>query len=100
MFGVSMKLSEDLHPLSELKSSASSLIDAAQETGRPQVITRYGKAAAVLLSVEAFEALAATVEHAELVAAIAVAEDDVRAGRLVPHAEVLDTLQRWADEDG
>lgn len=93
-----MKLSEDLHPLSALKTSPSAVVEAAEATGRPQVLTRYGKAAAVLLSVEAFEVLQDKLAHAELVAAVAQAERDVEEGRLVEGKAVLDKLKGWADE--
>ena len=94
-----MKLSEDIHPLSELKSSAGALVDAAESSGRPQVITRYGRAAAVLLSVRAFEALEGKGRQADLVAAVAIGERDVEAGRLVDHESVVDRLRRWAMSD-
>lgn len=42
-------------PLNDAKTHLSKVIDQAQEA--PQVITRHGRAAAVVLSVETFEAL-------------------------------------------
>ncbi|MEO0603381.1 MAG: type II toxin-antitoxin system Phd/YefM family antitoxin [Myxococcota bacterium] len=94
-----MKLSEDLHPLSALKTSPITVVEAAEATGRPQILTRYGKATAVLLSIEAFEALEDKLAQAELVAGVAQAERDVEEGRLVDGAVVRNKLKGWAGEE-
>ena len=56
-----IKLEEYLRPLTDLKARARSVVEQAQRTGRPVVLTRYGKGVAVLLSVQAFDEIQATV---------------------------------------
>ena len=93
---LSLKLSEDLRPLSDLESQASEVIDQARETGRPIVITREGRGVAVVLSVEAFEELQGSSGTSELQRAVEDAERDLAEGRWVEHSEIVAKLQRWA----
>ena len=92
----SLKLSEDLRPLSDLESRASEVIDQARQTGRPVVITRDGRGVAVVLSVEAFEELQLSSGTSELQRAVEDAERDLAEGRWVEHSDVLAKLQRWS----
>lgn len=91
----SLKLSEDLRPLSDLEARASEVVDQARETGRPVVLTREGRGVAVMLSVEAFEELQGSVTRSELQRAVEDAERDIAEGRWVEHSEVLAKLERW-----
>jgi antitoxin YefM len=93
-----MRLSEDLRPLSDLKTQTSELIQQAQTTGRPVVLTRHGRGVAVLLSLEAFEDLQTSAERQELQRAVDEAERDMAEGRWVEHSEVKAKLKRWAGE--
>jgi prevent-host-death family protein len=92
----SLKLSEDLRPLSDLEARASEVVDQVRETGRPVVLTREGRGVAVVLSVEAFEELQGSVTRGEVHRAVEDAERDIAGGRWVEHSEVLDKLQRWS----
>jgi prevent-host-death family protein len=93
-----MRLSEDLRPLSDLKTQTSEIIQQAQASGRPVVLTRHGRGVAVLLSVEAFEDLQISAEALELQRAVDGAERDMAEGRWVEHSEVKAKLKRWAGE--
>ncbi|MEA2603255.1 MAG: hypothetical protein QOF89_4247 [Acidobacteriota bacterium] len=93
-----MRLSEDLRPLSDLKTQTSEIIQQAQASGRPVVLTRHGRGVAVLLSVEAFEDLQTSAEALELQRAVDGAERDMAEGRWVEHSEVKAKLKRWAGE--
>jgi prevent-host-death family protein len=51
---------EKVIPISDLQSHAKKYVDQVKETEQPVVITQRGRAAAVLVSYEAFEGLVAT----------------------------------------
>src|SRR5438105_12631922 len=93
-----LKLSEDLRPLSDLKTQTAEVIQQAQQTGRPVVLTRHGRGVAVLLSLDAFEDLQISTERQELQHAVDEAERDLDAGNWVEHSEVVAKLKRWAGE--
>lgn len=89
-----LKLSEDLRPLSDLKTQTSEVIQQAQESGRPVVLTRHGRGVAVVLSIQAFEDLQSTAERLQLQRAIEDAEQEIAGGKWVEHSEVSEKLRR------
>lgn len=88
-----LKLSEDLRPLSDLKSHAADVVRQVEETGRPVVITRHGRGVAVVMSLETFEGFCALEDRLELVQAVNAAEEDVAAGRLHSQADVESRIE-------
>jgi antitoxin YefM len=94
-----IKASEDLRPVSELKSSGAEIVRQVNSTGRPVVLTRHGRGVAVLVSLERFEELEQAEGRAQLQRALLEGEADVAAGRVVPHADVVTKLRRWAGRD-
>jgi antitoxin YefM len=73
--------------LADLKNRLSEVIDRIHREHGRVVITRHGQPTAVLLSLEDLESLEETLEilsDPQLTAAIAEAEADVAAGRVVP----------------
>lgn len=91
-----LKLSEDLRPISDLETQPSEIVQQARTTGRPVVLTREGRGVAVLLSVEAFEALQTSSERHELQRAVDEAERDIAEGNWVENSDVLVKLKRWS----
>ena len=94
-----IKASEDLRPVSELKSRGAEIVRQVNTTGRPVVLTRHGRGVAVLVSLERYEELERAVDRAEVQRALLEGEADVEAGRLVPHEQVMSKLKRWAGRD-
>jgi len=90
-----MKISEDLRPVSELKSRAGEVLEQVERTGRPVVLTRYGRGVAVVLSLGAYEELQAAAERGDLREAIAEAEREYAAGHYIEHEDVDRTLAEW-----
>lgn len=90
-----LKLSEDLRPVSELKTRTGDVLRHVARTGRPVVLTRHGKGVAVVLSLEAFEELEAAARRNDLASAIAAAEESYATGRYVDGESVDATLARW-----
>ena len=90
-----LRLKDDLRPLSDLKAHASQVVQQAERTRRPIVITRHGRGVAVLLSIEAFEELQAEVRRAELQGAVEAAERGYERGEWVAGSEVESELRAW-----
>lgn len=90
-----LKVSEGIVPLSDFKSRAAHWLDAADRTGQPIVITQNGRAAAVLLSPQAYDRLA---EQAEFRTAVSHGLHDADHGRVVGHdALVAETEARYGE---
>jgi antitoxin YefM len=89
--------SRDIRPLSEFRASVASFVEQVQATQRPLVLTQHGRSAAILLAVDAYEAL---LERAELAEDVRTAEAQIAAGQGVAHGKaralVLDRLRRPA----
>ncbi len=86
---------EDIRPLSEHRAHLTQDIQQVQETGRPLFVTRNGKPAAVVLSPEAYDALAEKAELAENLAMIDKSLQDIKAGRVVDARQaVLDIARK------
>ena len=93
----SIKVADDVKPLSDLKTKAGDIVRQAEETGRPVIITKHGRSVAVVLSVEAYDEYQMLAARAEMQRAIAEAERDVAEGRTVAHDEVV---ARWEKKLG
>lgn len=87
-----LKLSEDIRPVTDLKSSGAEIIRQV-ESGRAVVLSRHGRAVAVVLSVEEYEDLQDSAERLTLRRAIEEAEDDVAQGRTLSHDAIR---RKWA----
>jgi prevent-host-death family protein len=94
------RFSEDLRPMSDLKSGGADIVRQAQESGRPVVLTRHGRGVAVVLSVEAYDELAAASQLVGLRLAIGEADAAVAAGRVSSHDDVLGRINARMARDG
>lgn len=86
-----MRAAEDLRSVTDMKSHASRLLRMVGETRRPIVITQSGEPKGVLMDFDSFQELR---EATLLLKLVAQGEADVRAGRVVPQAEVFSRLRR------
>jgi prevent-host-death family protein len=91
-----MKISEDLRPLSELKSRTASVVGRVRRSRRPVVLTRYGKGVAVLMSVEEYEELQSAAARLRVIAALQEAEDAIARGDVHGQAEMKGLLAELA----
>jgi prevent-host-death family protein len=87
----SLRVSEDIVPISDFKAQASEWLRKLGESGQPLVITQNGKPAGVLLSPESFDELT---EKVRFIASIEEGLEDARAGRTHPHSEVVGELKK------
>ena len=91
----SIRVTEDIRPLSEFRANTAAFVEQVQSTRRPIVLTQHGRGAAVLLGVSEYERL---VERAEVLDDIRVAEEQVARGEGIEHddaqRQVLARLRR------
>ncbi len=80
---------EDIRSLSDFRSNVATYVNQVRKTKRPMVLTHHGRSAAVLLDVEEYEAL---VERAELLEDIRIAEEEIKAGKVISHSKVMEEL--------
>ncbi len=80
-----VNLETDIKPLAEVRASITACIEQVHKTGRPLVITKQGKSAAILLDVSVYEAL---MERLELLEDIRTAEAQITEGKLISQQEV------------
>jgi prevent-host-death family protein len=80
-----LKPTRDIQPVTEFRANAAQFIDQVRETGEPVILTQHGRSAAVLLDVDAYEAL---MDELELLRDVRQAEDQVAAGKGLSHAAV------------
>ena len=76
--------SQDIRPLSEFRASVASFVEQVQSTKRPLVLTQHGRSAAILLAVDAYEAL---LERVELAEDVRTADAQIAAGKGVAHGK-------------
>ena len=73
-------------PLTQARNRLSEIVDEVTSTGSELVITRHGKPAAVVMGYEDYESLIETLNilsDSETIKALAEAEDDLAAERIV-----------------
>ena len=93
-----IKISEDLRPLSDMKARPNDVVTQARDTGRPVVLTRYGKGVAVLLSVESYEELQVSAARLRLIAALREAEKAVEEGDVHDQRAMSELFERLEEE--
>jgi prevent-host-death family protein len=80
----------DIIPISDLRQDAASVLTRVRKSGQPLVITQRGRAAAVMVSLEAYERS----EHErELLRLLVQGEKEIAAG----HGHDLDDVMAEAD---
>ena len=83
---MAISLTEDIRSITDLKRDAQKIIDHIHKTGRPVILTKNGKADAVLLDAKTFEKYLKASNLAKL---LAPAEEDITAGRTREMGQVL-----------
>jgi prevent-host-death family protein len=86
-----MKMSEDIRPVTYLKSRTADLLAQVNETKRPVIITQNGEARAVLQDTESYESMKAAIAILKL---LVQGEEDIRRGDMIAHDEVFQRLEK------
>ncbi|MCZ7663797.1 MAG: type II toxin-antitoxin system Phd/YefM family antitoxin [Thermoleophilia bacterium] len=76
----------DVRPVTEFRANTSAVIEQMHSTGRPVILTQHGRSAAVLLDPGVYESL---IDEVELLRDLAISEEQIAAGQVVPHEEVV-----------
>ncbi|MBW2701935.1 MAG: type II toxin-antitoxin system Phd/YefM family antitoxin [Deltaproteobacteria bacterium] len=92
----SPKFSEDVHPLTELKTRASALVRHVHRSRRPVLLTRRGRGVAVLIDLEEYERL---VQRADFIEAVEKGAKAAADGDLHPHADAEKILNSFGSTD-
>jgi prevent-host-death family protein len=86
-----MKMSEDIRPVTYLKSRTADLLAQVNETKRPVIITQNGEARGVLQDTESYESMKAAIAILKL---LVQGEEDIRKGNVTVQEEVFDRLEK------
>jgi prevent-host-death family protein len=90
-----MNISEDIRPITYLKSRAADLLKQINETHRPVIITQNGEAKAVLQDPESYENMRNAIGILKI---ISLGEEDIRAGRVKPQKEVFAAVEKMVKD--
>jgi prevent-host-death family protein len=80
----SLRLDEDIRPLSEFRSGVATFIKRVNDTRRPLVLTQHGRGVAVVVDIREFEAMR---EKLAILDDIQVSRAQIAAGQGIPHDE-------------
>ncbi len=83
------RFSEDVMPLTDLKTNPARVVRHVTEAGRPVLLTLRGRGVAVVQSAAAFDAAA---EERQFMRAVVAGLADLEAGRDLSMAEALERL--------
>ena len=86
------RFSEDVRPITDLKAHAAEIVDHAQRSRRPVLLTRRSRGVAVLLSLDQYELLK---DRAAFIAAVEEGAEAARRGEVMPHAEAVKILKTF-----
>jgi len=85
----SVKFSEDVVPLGEMKVNPGKVVRRIDETGRPVLLTSHGRGVAVVQGLDEFEAAQ---EERDFMRAVVAGLADIEAGRVIALDEVVRSL--------
>lgn len=86
-----MKMSEDIRPVTYLKSRTADLLAQVNKTKRPVIITQNGEARGVLQDTQSYENMKAAIAILKL---LVQGEEDIRKGDVIPHDEVIRGIEK------
>jgi prevent-host-death family protein len=86
-----MKPSQDIKPVTYLKTNSGDALEYVSQNKRPLVITQHGEARAVMIDIETYEKSQDTTFLLKLIAQ-GVAEAE--AGKLISHETVMKSLRK------
>ena len=90
--GVKMNISQDIKPVTYLKSRAADLLKQINETHRPVIITQNGEPKAILQDPKSYENMRNAIGILKL---ISQGEDEIRSGKSKPQQEVFESIDNF-----
>ncbi|MBK5073710.1 type II toxin-antitoxin system Phd/YefM family antitoxin [Budviciaceae bacterium CWB-B4] len=91
-----MRYSQQIKPISYLKSNAAEVMLKLKESGSPMIITQNGEAKAVIQDIASYEE---TQETLALLKILALGQQQVEAGQLTPVEDVVQRLKNRGKKD-
>jgi prevent-host-death family protein len=91
-----VKFSEDVRPITDMKTRSAEIVDHVRRNRRPVLLTRRGTGVAVLLDLGEYEAL---VERASFIDAVRGGARAAAAGDLHPDVEAARILDAFGEAD-
>ena len=85
-----MNITNDIKPVTYLKSRAADLLNQINETHRPVIITQNGEPRAILQDPKSYENMRNAIGILKLVSG---GESDIRAGRIKSQEDVFDEIE-------
>ena len=92
-----MNITNDIKPVTYLKSRAADLLNQINETHRPVIITQNGEPRAILQDPKSYENMRNAIGLLKLISA---GEGDVREGRIIAQEKVFDELEKSLKANG
>ena len=86
-----MHLSQDIKPISYLKSKTADVINTVNENKRAMIITQNGEAKAVVQDIKSYENLQNTLAMLKM---IIHSERQIREGKVTGQKEVFDNIEK------
>ena len=86
-----MNITNDIKPVTYLKSRAADLLNQINETHRPVIITQNGEPRAILQDPKSYENMRNAIGLLKLISA---GESDVREGRIISQEKVFGELEK------
>jgi prevent-host-death family protein len=83
--GSTVRFSQDVVPLGDMKVNPGKVVRQVDETGRPVLLTSHGRGVAVVQALSEYEAVQ---EERDFMRAVVAGLADIEAGRVVPLSEV------------
>jgi len=90
-----MKISQDIKPVTYLKSRAADLLKQINKTHRPVIITQNGEPRAILQDPESYENMRNAIGILKL---ISQGEEEIREGKLKSQQEVFENIENMLKE--
>src|ERR1700733_375473 len=90
---VMLDLNRDINSLSNFKRNTPEFIRQLKESGHPVVLTINGKAELVVQDSASYQKLIELADRAERMEALQASIDDMKAGKVVPAADVTAEMQ-------
>jgi len=90
-----LKPSRDIQPVTDFRARAAEFISQVRETRAPVYLTQHGRSAAVLLDVDAYEAMT---DELALLRDIHASNAQIASGKVSSHAAVMKRLRKRLDE--
>ena len=85
-----MQISNDIKPVTYLKSRTSDVLKQINETHRPMIITQNGEAKAVIQDPQSYENMKNAISMLKL---LSFAEEDIKNGNLLDEDEVFSAVE-------